>query len=197
VTGASATTTRQPRDATIVYPGGLRARWRWGGSGQAAAVFALSETGGPLIDLGPRVSSAPDTLCRAELRLEGPRGAWTARFASVIHDEPRATYWDTAGILVVAYGFHTFALDAATGGSRWEHRSATPVIALFGSSRLSHVLVQAELETFALDPDGSVAWRIAHSDVVTAADLIGGRLVLTGFDGQVNALDPATGRPTG
>jgi hypothetical protein len=30
--------------------------------------------------------------------------------------------------------------------------------------------------------------------VVTAADLLGGRLVLTGFDGQVNALDPATGR---
>jgi hypothetical protein len=35
---------------------------------------------------------------------------------------------------------------------------------------------------------------VAHSDVVTAAELIGGRLVLTGFDGQVNALDPATGR---
>ena len=29
---------------------------------------------------------------------------------------------------------------------------------------------------------------------MTAAELIGGRLVLTGFDGQVNALDPATGR---
>ena len=29
-----------PHDATITYPGGLRARWRWGGSGQAAAVFA-------------------------------------------------------------------------------------------------------------------------------------------------------------
>lgn len=197
MTGATATSARQPRDATITYPGGLRARWRWGGSGQAAAVFALSEAGGRLVDLGPRVNSDPDALCRAELRLEGPRGTWTARFASVIHDEPRATYWDTAGVLVVAYGFHTFALDAATGEVRWEHRSATPVIALFGSSRLSHVLVQAELETFALDPDGSVAWRIAHSDVVTAADLLGGRLVLTGFDGQVNALDPTTGRPAG
>ena len=42
----------EPRNATITYPGGLRARWRWAGSGQAAAVFALSEAGGPLIDLG-------------------------------------------------------------------------------------------------------------------------------------------------
>ena len=131
----------------------------------------------------------------AELRLEGPRGSWTARFASTIHDEPRALYWDTEGLLVVAYGFHTFGLDAVTGDPRWEHRSATPIIALFGSPRLRHVLVQAEIETFALEPDGTVAWRVAHSDVVTAAELIGGRLVLTGFDGQLNTLDPATGRP--
>ena len=149
------------------------------------------------MDLGERVRPDPDTVCRAELRLEGPRGAWTARFASTIHDAPRATYWDTAGLLVVAYGFHTFGLDAATGAMRWEHRSATPLIGLFGSSRLRHVLVQSELETFALEEDGTVAWRIAHSDVVTAADLIGGRLVLTGFDGQVNAVDPATGRAAG
>ena len=33
----------EPRDATIAYPGGLRARWRWGGTGQAREVFALSE----------------------------------------------------------------------------------------------------------------------------------------------------------
>ena len=36
------------------------------------------------------------------------------------------------------------------------------------------------------------AWRT--TDVVTAAELVGGRLVLTGYDGQLNALDPATGR---
>ena len=59
------------------------------------------------------------------------------------------------------------------------------------------MIVQAEIETFALEPDGEVAWRVAHSDVVTAAELIGGRLVLTGFDGQLNALDPATGRSAG
>lgn len=184
----------EPGNRTETYPGGLRARWRWGGSGQAAEVFALSEAGGTLHDLGPQVSDDPDALCRAELRLEGPRGAWTTRFASRIHDVPRATYLDTAGLLVVAYGFHTFGLDAATGAARWEHRSATPIVALFGSSRWRHVLVQAEIETFAIDPDGTVAWRVAHSDVVTAAELVGGRLVLTGFDGQVNALDPATGR---
>jgi hypothetical protein len=187
----------EPRNATIAYPGGLRARWRWGGSGQSAEVFALSEAGGALIDLGPNVSSDPDALCRAELRLDGPRGSWTARFASTIYDEPRAIYWDTASLLVVAYGFHTFGLDAASGALRWEHRSASPIIALLGSPRLGHVLVQAEIETFALEADGTVGWRVAHSDVVTAAELIGGRLVLTGFDGQLNALDPATGRSAG
>lgn len=197
MTGESSAAIPEPRNTTITYPGGLRARWRWGGSGQSAAVFALSEAGGSLTDLGPRVGADPDALCRAELRLEGPRGAWTARFASTIFDEPRAIYWDAAGVLVVAYGFHTYGLDAATGEVRWEHRSATPLIALFGSTRLRHVLVQSELETFALEQDGTVAWRVAHSDVVTAADLVAGRLVLTGFDGQVNAIDASTGRALG
>ena len=184
----------EPGNRTIAYPGGLRARWRWGGSGSGAAVFALSEIGGALVDLGTRVAKDPDPLCRAELRLEGPRGAWTARFASVIHDEPRALLWDTVGLLVVAYGFHTFGLQVETGEARWEHRSATPIVALLGSSRLAHIVVQAELETFAIEPDGTVAWRVAHSDVVTAAELVGGRLVLTAFGGEVRALDPATGR---
>jgi hypothetical protein len=187
----------EPGNRTETYPGGLRARWRWAGSNQAEAVFALTEAGGTLHDYGPTVAADPDALCRAELRLEGPRGAWTVRLASRIHDVPRAVYVDTAGLLVVAYGFHTFGLDAATGEARWEHRSATPIVALLGSSRWRHVLVQAEIETFAIDPDGAVAWRVAHSDVVTAAELVGGRLVLTGFDGQVNALDPATGRGLG
>lgn len=189
--------TTEPQNATVAYPGGLRARWRWGGSGSGPAVFALSEAGGSLVDLGARVAADPDALCRAELRLEGPRGAWTARFASLIHDVPRAIHWDSAGLLVVAYGFHTFGLDAASGDVRWEHRSATPLIGLLGSSRLAHLLLQSELETFAIEPDGTVAWRVAHSDVVTAVELVGGRLVLTGFDGQLSALDPATGRSAG
>jgi hypothetical protein len=189
--------TPEPRNATIAYPGGLRARWRWGGSGSGPAVFALSEAGGELTDHGPRVAADPDALCRAELRLEGPRGAWTARFASLISDDPRALHWDTAGILVVAYGFHTYGLETASGALRWDHRSATPIIALVGSPRLAHVIVQAELETFAIESDGTVAWRVAHSDVVTAGEMVGGRLVLTSFSGQVTALDPATGRSAG
>ena len=187
--------TAEPHNATVVYPGGLRARWRWAGSGRARDVFALSEAGGTLVDLGPRVSADPDALCRAELRLEGPRGAWSARLASTVFDQPAALYWDSAGLLVVKYGFHTFALDVASGEARWEHRSAAPLVGLLGSSRLAHVLVQSEIETFAIEPDGTVAWRIAHSDVVTAAELVGGRLVLTSFAGEVVALDPASGRP--
>jgi hypothetical protein len=187
----------EPRDATVTYPGGLRARWRWGGSGQAAAVFALSEVGGALVDLGPEVASAPDELCRAELRVDGPAGGWTVRFASTINDEPAAQLWDTAGQLVVKYGFHGYGLDARTGVARWTHRSATPLLAIFASARLRHVILQGELETFAVEADGTVAWRIAHSDVVTEATMVGGRLVLTAYGGGVNALDPATGRAAG
>jgi outer membrane protein assembly factor BamB len=187
----------QPRDATISYPGGLRARWRWGGSGQGPAVFALSEAGGSLADLGSIVSKDYEALCRAELRLEGPAGSWSARLASAIHDEPAGLLWDDHGLFVVKYGFHTYAFEARTGELRWSHRSATPLLAVLGSPRLSHVVAQAEIETFALEADGTVAWRIAHSDVVTEVDLIGGRLVLTSFGGQVSAVDPSTGRPTG
>ena len=189
--------TVEPRDATVAYPGGLRARWRWAGSGQGAAVFALSEVGGELLDLGPEVSDDPDALCRAELRVDGPAGAWTVRFASAINDEPAAQLWDTVGQLVVKYGFHGYGLDARTGARRWVHRSATPLLAIFASSRLRHVILQGELETFAIEADGTVAWRIAHSDVVTEASMIGGRLVLTGYGGGVNAVDPSTGRATG
>ena len=109
--------------------------------------------------------------------------------------EPAGLAWDGPGLLVVKYGFHTFGLDAASGELRWEHRSASPVLALLGSSRLPHVLVQSEIESFAIEADGTVAWRVAHSDVVTEAELVGGRLVLTSFEGQVVALDPSSGRP--
>jgi len=183
-----------PRDATIGYPGGLRARWRWAGSGQGAAVFALSEAGGTLEDLGPLVSADFEQLCRAELRIDGPVGAWTVRFASTIHDEPAGLVWDDAGLFVVKYGFHTYGFESRTGALRWSHRSATPVLAVFGSPRLAHLLVQSEIETFAIEPDGAVGWRIAHSDVVPEAAMVGSRLVLTSFSGQVSAIDPATGR---
>ncbi|HUQ77274.1 MAG TPA: PQQ-binding-like beta-propeller repeat protein [Patescibacteria group bacterium] len=186
-----------PRDATIGYPGGLRARWRWAGSGQGAAVFALSETGGTLEDLGALVSTDLEQLCRAELRIDGPAGAWTVRLASLIQDEPAGLVWDDAGLFIVKYGFHTWAFESRTGALRWSHRSASPVLAVFGSPRLAHLIVQSEIETFAIEPDGTVGWRIAHSDVVTEASMVGGRLVLTSFAGQVTALDPATGRAAG
>jgi len=185
-----------PRDATIGYPGGLRARWRWAGSNQGAAVFALSEAGGTLEDHGPLVSPAFEELCRAELRIDGPTGAWTVRLASTIHDEPAGLVWDDAGLFVVKYGFHTYGLESRTGVLRWSHRSATPVLAVFGSPRLAHIVIQSEIETFAIEPDGTVGWRIAHSDVVIDAALVGGRLVLTSFSGLVSAIDPATGRAT-
>ena len=126
--------------------------------------------------------------------MDGPGGAWSARFASTIFDDPAAAFVDTAGLLVVGYGFHTYGLDARTGELRWSHRSATPLVGLFASSRLAHVVVQAELETFAIEPDGTVAWRVGHTDVVAGAELVGGRLVLTSYGGELTALDPASGR---
>ncbi len=122
------------------------------------------------------------------------RWGWSARFASTIFDDPVAVFWDTIALLVVGYGFHTYGLGARTGELAWSHRSATPLVAVIGSSRLAHVIVQAEIETFAIEPDGTVAWRVAHSDVVAAAELLGGRLVLRSFGGELTALDAATGR---
>jgi outer membrane protein assembly factor BamB len=185
----------EPRDAVVTYPGGIRVRYRWAGSGQGDAVFALSESGGTLTDLGTLVSEEPERLCRAELRVDTPAGAWTARLASPIFDDPAALVWDEPGLLVVRYGFVTYAFGARTGDLRWSHRSRTPLVAILGSARLRHVIVQSEIETFALDAQGEVDWRLGHSDVVAAADLVGGRLVLTSYGGQVTSLDPVTGLP--
>lgn len=160
-------------------------------------MFALTESGGSLLDFGELSGPDPDVRCRAELRIDGPAGAWTARFASTISDTPAGTLWDTTGQLVVKFGFHAYGLEARTGALAWSHRSATPILTVLASSRLQHVLVQSELETFAVEDEGAVAWRIAHSDVVVSAELVGGRLVLTGYGGQRNAIDPATGRASG
>ena len=132
-------------------------------------------------------------MCRAEVRVETPAGPWTARLASPVFDEPAALLWDSESLFVVKYGFVTYGFEARTGGLRWTHRSGTPVTVVLGSSRLPHVIVQAEIETFAIAPDGEVAWRVAHSDVVTDAELVGGRLILTSYSGQLSALDPRTG----
>lgn len=180
--------------AVVRYAGGLAARYRWTGSGGIAGITALSEVGGTLTDLGTLVSSEPDRLCRAELRVEGPLGSWTVRLASVISDTPDGMLWDTQGLLLVRYGFRLYALESRTGVLRWSHDSGTPLVAVLGSSRLEHVILQTEIETLALDGAGVVVWRVAQSDVVTAAELVGGRLVLTSWGGSLLALDPQTGR---
>ena len=186
--------TADAQQQTVAFPGGIRARFRWAGSGQGEAVFALSEAGGALHDYRTRVSSSFERLCRAELRVESPGGTWAARLASPIFDAPAGLAWDAAGLLVVAYGFATYGLEARTGDLRWLHRSGSPLVAVLGSSRLGHVIVQAEVETFAVEADGTVRWRVAHSDVVAAAELVGGRLVLSSYGGLIRALDPETGR---
>jgi outer membrane protein assembly factor BamB len=187
--------TSDPHQEIVSYPGGIRARYRWAGSGQGPAVFALSEAGGALHEYGELVSPTYERLCRAELRVESPGGTWAARFASPIFDAPAGLAWDTAGLLVVKYGFFTYALGSRAGELRWSHRSGSPLVAVLGSSRLDHVIVQAEVETFAVEADGEVRWRVAHSDVVAEAELVGGTLVLSSYGGLLSALDPTTGRP--
>jgi hypothetical protein len=179
--------------SAVRYPGGLSARYRWAGNPGAQAVFALSEAGGALTDLGSLVAPEPDRLCRAELRVEGPEGSWTIRLASRIFDEPRGLMWDTAGLLVVKYGFLTYALAARSGALRWHHESRTPVLTVLGSPTLPHVIVQSEVETIALDAQGGVGWRLAHPDVVAGAELVGGGLVVTSYTGQLQVVDPLSG----
>ena len=109
-------------------------------------------------------------------------------------DAPEAVLIDTEGLLVVRYGFLTYALEARTGGLKWSHASGTPTLALLASARLDHLIIQTEIETIAVRPaDGSVAWRAAHSDVITDAALVAGRLDLTTYTGQHVYLDARTG----
>jgi hypothetical protein len=179
---------------SVQYPGGLAARYRWGGSGSAEAVFGISEAEGTLNDFGALAAPTPEAACRAELRVEGPVARWTARFASPIYDDPEAVLLDTAGLLVVRYGFITYALGARDGELAWTHVSGTPTVAILASSRLDHLILQTEIETIALRGDGSVAWRAAHSDVVVAARLVAGRLDLTTYSGQHLYLDAQSGQ---
>jgi hypothetical protein len=152
-----------------------------------------TEASGALIDLGSIAGDDSASLCRAELRVEGPLGEWTVRFASPIFDEPRGVYWDVPGLLAVAFGFTVYTLRARTGELAWSWRSGTPIVAVLASSRLDHMLAQSEVETVALDATGAAVWRVAHSDVVAEAEIVGGALVLTSFTGQHQVLDPATG----
>ncbi len=180
--------------ATIQYPGGLAARYRWGGSASGEEVFGLSESGGALTDHVKLAGGDPVRMCRAELRIEGPLGEWTARFASPIFDDPTGLLWDTEALLLVKYGFLVYALASRSGQLRWSHLSGTPVIAVLGSPRLDHVIVQSEVETLAIAADGETRWRVAHSDVISGAEMMGGTLTLSSYGGDVVAFDPASGR---
>lgn len=186
----------EPRSRISDFPGGLRVRATWGSSGQASAVFALSESGATLVDhgtIGAGAEADPDRLCRMELRVETPNGAWAVRLATAIYDEPRAIHWDDAGLFVVGYGFTVYAFGARTGALAWNHQTGTPVVELIASPRFGHVIVQSEIETWAIRGDGEVRWRLAHSDIVGAAELIGGRLILTSVHGEAQSIDPNTG----
>ncbi len=177
----------------VQYPGGISARFRWGGPGQADAVFGISESTGDLSDYA-ELSRSGASACRAELRVESPGGSWTARFASTVYDEPAGTLVDTANLLLIKYGFGLYAFNARTGDLAWSHQSGTPIVAVLSSTRLDHVLLQTELETLALRTDGEVAWRAAHSDVITEAQLVAGRLDLTTYGGQHVYLDARSGQ---
>ena len=181
----------------VQYPGGISARFRWGRSGRADDVFGITEITGTLTDyasIAGDSTSASRRVCRAELRVESPVAAWTARFASDVYDTPQGVLWDTPGLLLVKYGFHLYALRARTGELAWSYVTGTPALAVLSSTRLEHVLLQTELETLALRDDGDVAWRAAHSDVITDAQLIAGRLDLTTYGGQHVYLDARTGQ---
>jgi hypothetical protein len=130
------------------------------------------------------------------LRVESPAGAWTARLASPVFDEPQGVLVDTANLLLIKYGFAVYAFNARSGELAWSHLTGTPVLTVLSSTRLDHVLMQTELETLALRPDGEVAWRAAHSDVIIDAQLTAGRLDLTTYGGQHVYLDARTGQPS-
>ena len=177
----------------VRYPGGYRAHYRWAGPTEGEAVFSAPGGAAQVADHSGLGGAADDRLCRAEVQVEGPLGTWTARLAAPIFDAPQGLLWDAASLLVVAYGFRAYAFEARSGALRWSHGGATPLVGLVGSSRLGHVLLQGELETTALRADGTVSWRATHDDVITAVELVAGRLVLGTWSGQAVVLDPTTG----
>lgn len=168
------------------------ARYRWAGSAAGTDVFGISEASGPLTDLSEG-QNAGNRRCYAEVHVEGPTGAWTARISSVIYDDPEGALWDEHQLLLVKYGFTLHAFAARTGDAAWRYLASTPLIALLTSARLDHVLVQAEVETIALRADGSVAWHVTHEDVIAQARLVGGHLDLTSYSGAHLLIDARTG----
>ena len=118
-----------PTPATAFFrPGLIVSRLRQVGQ-SASVVRPPCQPVSTVTDHGGLVSAAPDRLCRAELRVEGPLGTWTARFASPIFDEPAGLLWDTPGLIVVKYGFVVYGLDSRTGSLRWGRFIYCPQIA--------------------------------------------------------------------
>ncbi len=70
------------------------------GAAAAPAVFALTEAGGPLTDLGELAGADPDRRCRAELRVDTPGGSLDgpARVARSATSQPACC--GTPGLLV-------------------------------------------------------------------------------------------------
>ena len=122
----------EPRNATVTYPGGLRARWRWGGSGPAPAVFALTEAGGSLIDLGPRSRPIPMPCAgrssgsrdRAAPGRSGSRRSSTTTRVRCTGTAPGS--WSSPT------GSTPTASRPRPASARWDHRSASPIVALLG-----------------------------------------------------------------
>ena len=164
------------------------------GPGRAAIdAFGPTEASGELIDLGSLAGEESETLCRAELRAEGPLGEWTARFASAIFDEPRGVYWDVPGLL--AWPTASRSMPSEHAAASWHGTGEAARRSLRSSRRRGSTTSwhRAEIETVALDASGAAVWRVAHSDVVAEAEIVGGSLVLTSFGGQHQVLDPQTG----
>ena len=188
----------EPRHTVIAFPGGLRASLRWAGSGRAAEVFALTEAGGPLVDLGELAGPDPDERCRAEIRR---RDAGRAVDGPARLDDQRRAGGPAVGLrgparhqvrvprLRVRRADRRAGAGATGARRRCSSSSARP------GCRTSSPRPRSRPSRSRRD--GEVAWRVAHSDVVTEAELVGGRLVLTSFDGQVRAIDPLTGRSAG
>ena len=126
------------------------------------------------------------------------RAAWGVDRAVRLDHQRRAarrSIWDSAGLLVVSYGFHTFGL-------RGRHRRGRLGASLGDADRRAARITTArprrrpgrarDLRHRGRRDRSPGASRIPTWS--SGAELVGGRLVLTGYAGQLNALDPATGR---
>ena len=96
-------------------------------------------------------------------------------------------------------------MTAATGTSRIDrldaHMREEGIDAFLANSPVTmgylHDFREASHERFltlAIRADGEVRWRLAHTDVVGAAELLGTQLILTSVSGATQSIDPVTGK---